>query len=535
MPIAINKDRKVTTIFDAVQNENYYCPVCGSDVIPKAIGENCIVTPHFAHIDKSKCSSESVLHFWFKNQLLVKGDKFIVKTDNDNEFVCSEVLVEQPYDTAYGIYQPDATIITESGQTIFIEINYSNKKNPEEYLNKWLELKNIVIEVDIKTTLDYQCGKSIYQFKALFYDGKRFATKKRDIYQETIGEHKQKVYKSLSCLEIDRIESFKKLDWFWNCAIKYKNGDQSIDELYDLIESVDKNDKRVIMDILDKKMCNSLHDDYWEYKKDYYTKYIKNIPLKGLNIDIDYSDVHLIIKNSQKVKCWDRYIYLNCNKTDIETNICESILKIMYEKVEINLNKWLEKYYEDYSFGSLKLNYKHHCIFKLSMPDEIINTLDYKIISKFIRFEIKKYFDALIPIDNLEEILSYINRLTTKYRGIIFKEFVHEEFQNKNYYKTYFYNIIAEPIGVDIINIYLYRERFKNYWDKINLKQFHIRNNKLYFGEYNYYNEISSDLIVCDFFNDINELYNCLANTISNIIRNEKYPPLIKKEDITIG
>jgi hypothetical protein len=45
---------------------------------------------------------------------------------------------------------------------------FTNKKKVKDYLDIWLELKNIVVEVDIKQLM---LKDSIPTFKALFYNG----------------------------------------------------------------------------------------------------------------------------------------------------------------------------------------------------------------------------------------------------------------------------------------------------------------------------------------------------------------------------
>ena len=57
------------------KNEKYTCPMCGSELKPK-LGD--IKNHHFAHVDKSKCTNESMIHFWVKNELLKIGESFIV-------------------------------------------------------------------------------------------------------------------------------------------------------------------------------------------------------------------------------------------------------------------------------------------------------------------------------------------------------------------------------------------------------------------------------------------------------------------------
>src|SRR5574344_253081 len=172
---AKNANYEIVTI-DKINEENkhdkYYCPICGSEVIPKAIKEYSLMTPHFAHIDRSKCDGESMIHFWIKNKLIKQGDKFNIKLDSTvQKYVCKNIIIEQEYKTEFGTYKPDITIIKETNETIYFEVANTNKKKIEEYLDMWIELGNTVVEVDTK---DLMNGNNVKEFKSLFYKGKCF-------------------------------------------------------------------------------------------------------------------------------------------------------------------------------------------------------------------------------------------------------------------------------------------------------------------------------------------------------------------------
>jgi competence CoiA-like predicted nuclease len=59
----------INEINDRNIHNKYYCPMCGSDLIPKAT-KSKYITEHFAHIDVSKCNNETMIHWWFKNKFL---------------------------------------------------------------------------------------------------------------------------------------------------------------------------------------------------------------------------------------------------------------------------------------------------------------------------------------------------------------------------------------------------------------------------------------------------------------------------------
>lgn len=252
-------------------NNTYHCPVCGSKLKPKAI-ESKRVTSHFAHVDASKCNSESQIHFWFKHKFLEKGDKFTIAADKINEYICKDILIEQRYEAGEYTYRPDVTVSTECGETIYFEMAFSNKKKVKDYLDIWLELKNIVVEVDIKQLV---LKDKIPTFKALFYDDKCFNTKRNDTYYNTIDKYKEEKLKGNVDEKLK--ERIRKLDWFWNDIFKYRKGDVTIEHIAMIIDSIDENeDKRIVNLILNKEICINVYKDYMEYKLHRKFKEIKN-------------------------------------------------------------------------------------------------------------------------------------------------------------------------------------------------------------------------------------------------------------------
>ncbi|MNI73957.1 hypothetical protein D3C73_1300050 [compost metagenome] len=142
--------------------------MCNSNLIPKAT-KSVRVSSHFAHMDVSKCTPESMIHWWFKNKFIEPGDSFTIVSEKEVKYICKELLIEQSYTVNERIYRPDVTIITECGRTIYFEMNYGNKKSVKDYLDIWIELKNIVVEIDIKNLM---AKGDITKFKVLFYDKK---------------------------------------------------------------------------------------------------------------------------------------------------------------------------------------------------------------------------------------------------------------------------------------------------------------------------------------------------------------------------
>lgn len=260
---AKDEDGNIVTIDkidETALRNNYYCPMCGSDLIIKAT-KSKKVTPHFAHIDASKCNSETMIHWWFKHKFLEKGEKFTVVSDKKKHYTVKDLFVEQEYKVGDKIYNPDVTVITEDNETIYFEMAFSNKKKVKDYLDIWLELKNIVVEVDIKQLM---FKNELPEFKALFYNGKCFNIKKNDTYYNTIGKYKEEKFKEKITPSLK--ERIQKLDWFWEEVFRYKNGERDIEYMVNLIDSIDWKDRYIVDLILKKSVCSDLYANYLDFK-----------------------------------------------------------------------------------------------------------------------------------------------------------------------------------------------------------------------------------------------------------------------------
>ena len=307
---AKNANNDIVTINEIEVKDNkekYYCPLCGSKVIPKAT-KSKLITAHFAHVDASKCSSESMIHWWFKHKFLESGDKFRVVSDKEREYICKEILIEQSYTVGDRLYRPDVTIKTECGNVIYFEMKFSNEKKLKDYIDIWLELKNIVVEIDIKSLLNKD---KLPVFNALFYDDKCFNVKKNklndnDLYHNTIGKYKEYIYKN-SLLD-NKKQDLIKLDWLWNDIKKYKQNNIDIEDLFNLIQLIeDKNSRNIVIDILKNANCITVVNDYVEFMKNK----IKN-SLNFIKYEIDNAKIKYSISIPHKI--YDR-VYSGFNIT----------------------------------------------------------------------------------------------------------------------------------------------------------------------------------------------------------------------------
>jgi len=518
---AKNANNDIVTINEIEVKDNkekYYCPLCGSEVIPKAT-KSKLITAHFAHVDASKCNSESYLHFWFKHKFLESGDKFRVVSDKEREYICKEILIEQSYTVGDKIYRPDVTIKTECGNVIYFEMKFSNEKKLKDYIDIWLELKNIVVEVDIKSFLNKD---KLPVFNALFYDGKCFNVKKRtdnEKYHDIIGKHKENILSKVDIVDDKLKERLQKLDWFWDDVFRYKKGEKDIEYMVDLIDSIDEDDKDIIDEILRKPKCIDLHKNYIKYKLDK----TYNIVINNYNEeDIQYISKHIQYNYIDKcdrgyIKVFDvsdnSYTILDVSDGDINnilnrlnrylkdnkeyliikekkenwSNITDNILKNINLNIDIInfINELLDKKYRLniwFNYGNIDkylLNIAFYflesgvCAKRYEL--EIIDSANIDSIVKFIISNINEYFNNLDKINNILEINNIINLLSEHYnfikdfniKGNLWLENIYEIKTNFNHYKNiYIVNngilkdcrsneILYTPLDTNDLKIYL--------------------------------------------------------------------------------
>ena len=584
---AKNANNDIVTINEIeVKNnkEKYYCPLCGSEVIPKAT-KSKLITAHFAHVDASKCSSESMIHWWFKHKFLESGDKFKVVSDKEKEYICKEILVEQSYTVGDKIYRPDVTVKTECGNTIYFEMKFSNEKKLKDYIDIWLELKNIVVEIDIKSLLNKD---KLPVFNALFYDDKCFNVKKNklndnDLYHNTIGKYKEYIYKN-SLLD-NKKQDLIKLDWLWNDIKKYKQNNIDIEDLFNLIQLIeDKNSRNIVIDILKNANCITVVNDYVEFMKNK----IKN-SLNFIKYEIDNAKIKYSISIPHKI--YDRvysgfnitfytenrlpvYSIRVMNENDINSDIIKkynSELLIFNDAMNYmrqfnhtiytnNINKYnypsLTYYYSD--------SYNEHRLYFNNFGDPYngykITTKYYKTKEDLIDFikskvEINNYYtkDQIIHINKISEKVKsnfknnkvkiyfniyngrslYVSILYSENHFVIFDSTKHK----RNIFDDKFCKNLCKDIEVKINRINLEKDidniitELNNKYKKISNNWSFLKNDNMTIVLFNEnYNKILDNTDIINYKNNLislDELKYNLSILISDNIRNYIY----KKEE----
>jgi hypothetical protein len=466
---ARNKDGSIVTI-DKIDKENkhedYMCPICGSNVIPKAIKDNALMSRHFAHRDASKCDSETQIHFFVKNELIKQGDKFKVKLDTETkEFVCKEVFIEQQYKTEFGTYKPDITILTEDNEIVYFEVANTNKKKIEEYLDIWIELNNIVVEVGTNELLN---GNDIKEFKAKFYKDKCFNINKEERdYYDIIGRIKLSKNKYPT-------EQINKLSWLWKDINKYLLGELEISELSNLIQAIeDKELKEIVVSILRKNRCTGIMEDYIKYNIDIIKKnigiHLRKIVIPRLVFDRIYGkyDIHLKLNgNYESIKCkltdnydYNKFIkmYECCYKIGKEYNISDNSIHLYYID---NLNIYFRCYYthEAIKIDKFENDYIENCI--LSMIDNYTKyKRDLEIKADIRREKIETSFN----LERKYSILLY-NKINNLFKGEYDIRFIDYCIIIKKNYKNTF-DIIYETDYKGYKRIKDIHKDIKNYFE----------------------------------------------------------------------
>lgn len=475
---AKNSNDKIVTIdeVDKTREDTYYCPICGSKLIAR---QGDIMSWHFAHIDKSKCNNESIYHFWYKNKLLQQEDIFIIRADSDKEYICKEVLVEQTYKVGDRIYKPDLTVVCEGGEVIYFEFDYTNKKKLQDYIDLWIELGNAVVEIDVKTLMNYKKDK-LPIFKALWYEGKCFNVKKGEdeLYYDTIGKHKEELLKTNKDKFNKEKDELVKLDWLWNDVKRYKLGKVDIEHISDLIQSIENEKSReIVVKVLRKASCQNIIKDYINYNIEYVSNIEKTFDsdkiticniktphfiydrLFNLGIEFKYKDSNTINVN--------RVLFTKENINNLIDNIEKEIVE---ENNIIEEIKKLKKYTKN------NYNYSNLCKYMILENEPYLN--EYTEPRKATIYGIKNKYRLYLNCFPKSCYGEYIK--ISKYEDIIN---AHDLIKKKASYNTYelfckedilkIDNIakeLCEKFNDDNINIifYIYNREYINIDIRVN-------------------------------------------------------------------
>lgn len=241
---SLNPYADLINVYNATGNKIYYCPICsgkvklwnGQDPNRKYLKQRC-----FHHID-GMCSQESRIHFAYKTWLLEENSQFKVGEDL---YKVKSVKLEQTLKTTYGNYKPDIIVDTVEGKQFYVEIADTNKKT-DEYILKWDELGNDVIEIDVNEQLSSISTNDIPAFNLIYSanNGQCFIKKYiRQDYDEIFTE--RKLYWKRQDLLNYKIK-WEKLDWFWLILQEYYSGKKTIEDVCNSFEEINFEDQKFI-------------------------------------------------------------------------------------------------------------------------------------------------------------------------------------------------------------------------------------------------------------------------------------------------
>lgn len=251
----------INEITDANKDIEFVCPICGEVVKPRAIHSDKI-SQHFYHVNASDHSSETIMHWWYKNAYMIQGDVFKVKHNGVvKNYICDSIEIEKSFNTSFGTYKPDVVVNTACGKQIFFEYNYKSKKNVCDYEEKWIELGNDVVEISIKDLLN----ASIRTFPCIFIDGV--------VVGKSRSERYGVIEKHIVTNKITEVSRIKYLNGFLRDVYRYNKGIIDIDDLSIIIDNMNDVDKLFIPKMLGKLKCHNVLSDYSDNK----LRYAKNI------------------------------------------------------------------------------------------------------------------------------------------------------------------------------------------------------------------------------------------------------------------
>lgn len=169
--VAIDKNGELIKAYDAEKGNDFYCPVCKSELILRKSGKTGKGTkrPHFAHRSLTpNCTPETALHYSFKNLLADKLKKHITTQTPlpfswDCEFCGgyhSGNLLKKVKDVKVEhnltVCQPDIALLSDN-EKVFAVIEVVVTHKPEENVLKYYNNNNLIlIQIDLASDNDIE-------------------------------------------------------------------------------------------------------------------------------------------------------------------------------------------------------------------------------------------------------------------------------------------------------------------------------------------------------------------------------------------
>lgn len=287
---SLNDDANYIHIKDVKQGQQYYCSCCHNVIKPRAISENkdYQVQPHFYHINGG-CNEETFIHYIYKTWLFESGSKFIV---GGKTYIVRDVELEKVLNTSFGKYKPDIIVTTTTNKIFYFEIYATNKKT-DNYIPKWDELGNDVIEVDTKSFINQKYENKIPVFDLIYSNGECFIKKYIHKKYRNIIEPRKLEWKRQDKLNY-KIQ-WERLDWFWLTLSQYKDNSVTKDVVLESFKNMSYEDKVWCYQNIKTKSCVSLKKDFRQIINDCFFDMLNTLSEQNKNLVITCEHISPLI------------------------------------------------------------------------------------------------------------------------------------------------------------------------------------------------------------------------------------------------
>lgn len=307
---SLNDDANYVHIDDVRDGIDYYCPCCKGVIKPRANKKDIDyqVQPHFYH-ESGGCNDETFTHYICKTWLFEKGCKFIV---GGTEYEVADTEIEKTLHTSFGDYRPDIIVTTSIGKQFYFEVKTTNKKT-EHYIPKWDELGNDVVEVDTRYFINQKYKNMVPEFELIYSNGECFikSYSNKD-YDETIYCRKREWKRQ------DKINykiQWERLDWFWTILQEYLHKKKGKDDVLEVFDNLDYEDKIWCFNAIKNKTCIQLKDSFRDNINLHFYQMIDKFREEYPNINISLDHVSPLM---YEIKCYVDFIYLDYVMFEVE-------------------------------------------------------------------------------------------------------------------------------------------------------------------------------------------------------------------------
>lgn len=416
---------------------DYRCPICGQRVSPIAWNEENrsekSPTPYFRHnVENGNKCAETYIHYLYTTFLMTEKCKFII---DGVEYETKSAEQKQPHKTKLGDYIPDITVQTTSNKVFYFEILNTNPKKKDDYLLKWNELGNDVVEVDVLKMQDEIGTNNIPEFKLIYSNGEYLKPeyKKRDRSMCLFDVYKEEIKRKDT---INYKIRYMKLDEFWLLFQRVFNMKSTFREVEDYFNTLSLEDMNFCFEVIkghkfiNKDRFREMINDKSHYTLISYVGNMSSLNAKidlifkikkeiGLKVVVSYETNPITLKDTKSIIIENRKHYIEySNVINLIDKLNEYLNHIKIAKLMIDkLNSYCswDKYpllYNELNIYTFKLDKKYlgYNNFRTLMRDdlsednysEVLEELNNKYINYF-----KEYCVYMNNIDFLYEFEDY--------------------------------------------------------------------------------------------------------------------------------